>query len=97
TGVKPFESDAAMGLVYKHVHDEAIFLFEENNETGQKFGEIIKACMQKNPALRIASAEELERLLIHAEQTKEFHAARHITHSPRASGVSRRLVSSSFV
>lgn len=97
TGVKPFEADAAMGLVYKHVHDEAIFLFEENNETGQRFGEIIKACMQKDPAMRIASAAELERLLIHAQQTKEFHPARHITQTPRASGVSRRLVSSSFV
>lgn len=69
-GIKPFEADTPMGVIYKHGAEHPTFLLDRNNETGCRFLEIIKAAMRKEPSERIASASELHRHLSEAARTR---------------------------
>jgi hypothetical protein len=69
TGVKVFEADNPMGILYKHCNEEPTFTLEKYGETGRVFAHVIRQAMAKQPADRIQSAAMLKEELDRASKT----------------------------
>ena len=63
TGRVPFEGDDAISVALKQVNEQPVAPSQINSRVDQQLEGIILKCMQKDPAARFQSAEELSRVL----------------------------------
>ncbi|HNX29012.1 MAG TPA: protein kinase [Syntrophomonadaceae bacterium] len=64
TGIVPFDAESPLTVVLKHIHDEPVLPRSKNPAIPAGLENVILKSLEKNPALRFKSAEEMRTALI---------------------------------
>lgn len=59
TGRVPFDAENSVGIALKHIQDEVVAPKKINPNVSDKLNDIILKCLEKNPAERYSSAQDL--------------------------------------